>query len=278
MTDVRINTGALRNPKLRKVRRRLGRNALWAWVALLMFAAESRPNGRLYGLDEIDLAIALDLDDTEDPEPYVEALLAVGLLERDSDGVLEIHDWSDWNSWAANAPQRQLASRIANHKKALKFGRTVCDRSTCEFCNAGTSTQPVTEAVSEPVTEAETDSPKTGLLPSFPLLTEPSGVQTTPGNVIQLKRPRKRSKKQVEIDSILTEIEERRPGTKETANRAAWEDLVNEYGCKGVRLAAAAVTDWETVESPIGYLRSICNSRLDRGRRAADETPQPRWS
>jgi hypothetical protein len=133
MTDVRIHCGLKSHRKTKKLRLRLGAEACWSWICLLMHVAEYRPDGALAGMSLEDIAIDADYD--ADPAVFVDTLLELGMLDRDSEGVLHVHGWSEWNSFALNAPARRRAAQIANHLRWKKQGRIVCDPETCDLCN-----------------------------------------------------------------------------------------------------------------------------------------------
>lgn len=111
-TDIRLKLSYRNHPKTKKLALKLGPVAPLNFIYLLMFAAESKSDGRLTDMDHEDIALAADF--AGDPSEWVETLLALRLLDQDG-GVLVIHDWEDNNPWAAGAKERS-----AKAKKAAK--------------------------------------------------------------------------------------------------------------------------------------------------------------
>jgi hypothetical protein len=109
-TDIRLRLSFRSHPKTKKLKLKLGPEAVLSFIWLLMFAAESRSDGDLVGLDEEDLALAGDWPG--DPKEFVDVLVAVGYLDVIEDGW-RIHDWRDNNPWAAGAKERSEKARKA---------------------------------------------------------------------------------------------------------------------------------------------------------------------
>lgn len=126
-TDIRLKLSFRNHPKTKKLALKLGPAAPLNFIYLLMFAAESKPDGRLTGMDNDDVAIAAGYDG--DSDEFVDVLLAIRYLELDDDDVLCIHDWEDNNPWAAGAENRKEHARKAaearwQKEKGLDIART----------------------------------------------------------------------------------------------------------------------------------------------------------
>lgn len=109
-TDIRLQLSIRYHPKTKKLRLKLGPDGLLGLIWLLMFAAESRPDGKLLNLEPEDLALAADYPG--DPDEFVEVLVAIGFLDP-IPGGWEIHDWAENNPWAAGARERSKKARKA---------------------------------------------------------------------------------------------------------------------------------------------------------------------
>lgn len=112
--DFRLSVGVIDHPKIVKLRRRLGADAVLALIRLWGFTARNRPRGDLMGMDADDIEIAAGWDG--EPGSFVAQLLDLVLLD-DNDGVLAIHDWPEWNAWAYHAPERQERARKAANQR-----------------------------------------------------------------------------------------------------------------------------------------------------------------
>lgn len=108
--DARISTALPGHPKTKKLIRRIGEAGAWKLVCLFLWAAANRPDGDLSGMTAEDLELAIDW--TGEPDAFVRALIEVRFLEG-VDGTYRIHDWQDWNPWAAGSEDRAEASRWA---------------------------------------------------------------------------------------------------------------------------------------------------------------------
>lgn len=126
--DARITSAFWSHPKTRRLARSLGADGVLGLIRLWTFAAEARPRGVLYGMDEVDIGDAGGYPG--DALAFVEALLSPGPAEGGS-GFLELveeggkkwfalHDWADWNPFAFRKPERQEAARIANDARWSK--------------------------------------------------------------------------------------------------------------------------------------------------------------
>lgn len=117
-SDIRIQSGWYRHPKIVKLRRRMGAEGVLGLVTLWTWTGEQRPNGRLTGMDAEDIAIAAGYP--EDPQGFVDTLIALNLLDQDEDGGLSIHDWEENNPYAAGAEWRHERAKKANAARREK--------------------------------------------------------------------------------------------------------------------------------------------------------------
>lgn len=89
-SDIRLQIGWNRHPKIIKLKRKLGADGVLGLLALWTFAGESRTDGVLREMDEDDIAIAADYPG--DSYVFVDTLIGLKLLDRCGDGLV-IHDW-----------------------------------------------------------------------------------------------------------------------------------------------------------------------------------------
>lgn len=120
VSDFRLQVGFSRNPKIKKLHRRHGAEAVFSLIKLWEFAAEHRNKGVLYDMDAEDIVSVVDHPgDTE----WVSSLCQLGfLVEKDS--VYELKDWAEHQPWVIGADKRSEAARKAAMKKwGMKNGQ-----------------------------------------------------------------------------------------------------------------------------------------------------------
>ena len=110
-TDFRLSVGYFEHPKIMKLERRMGEGAVLAHIRLLRFASMNKPDGLLTGLDREDVAIASGFKG--DGDTFVATLIILRLLDADADDALSLHDWQDWNPWAAGSKDRIAKAKSA---------------------------------------------------------------------------------------------------------------------------------------------------------------------
>jgi hypothetical protein len=131
--DIRIATNCLDHPKIRKLQKRLGPEAVLGLIRLWCYAGTVAFDGVLKDLDAEDIGHIAHWGG--EAESLINTLLELKLLERNS-GVLIIHDWTHWNNFAATFPIRsEIAKRavaVRERKKAerLKKQDDKSDRSS----------------------------------------------------------------------------------------------------------------------------------------------------
>jgi hypothetical protein len=112
-TDIRLSIDFWDHPKTVKLERLLGLKGIKSLQILWLWVAQNRSTGRLRGLDVEDIEIAAKWDG--EAGKLIEGLLSLRWLDKNGDGFA-LHDWSDHNSWAAEAEQRSekaLLSKLA---------------------------------------------------------------------------------------------------------------------------------------------------------------------
>lgn len=113
--DFRVSTACMGHPKIVKLRRRLGADAVLSLFALWAWTAQERPSGCLHGMDAEDIAIAADW--SGDEQAFTSTLIALRLLDADEGGTMSVHDWAEHNPWAAGAEERQERAKQAASSK-----------------------------------------------------------------------------------------------------------------------------------------------------------------
>lgn len=108
--DFRITCGYFTHHKTKKLKFLLGDTGIVAHMRLLEYTAMNKPSGILSGMDDDDIAIAVDWD--SEKGDLVEVLVKVRYLDF-KDGVYSIHDWDQHNPYAAAAPERSEKARNA---------------------------------------------------------------------------------------------------------------------------------------------------------------------
>lgn len=96
MSWLRLDDGFAEHPKLDE----LPEAQRWRWVALLCWCARQQKGGRV-------TATALKRAGVDGAR-----LLELGLLERDAQGVLWVHDWAEYNGPVETAAKRQRRYRM----------------------------------------------------------------------------------------------------------------------------------------------------------------------
>lgn len=109
-TDIRLSTGFFAHPKIKKLQRKLGADAVLALLRLWLWAAQNRPGGVLSGMDKDDIEITADWNGEEGL--FSSALIELRLIDADGD-VFRVHNWEERNPWQAEAEARSEAARKA---------------------------------------------------------------------------------------------------------------------------------------------------------------------
>lgn len=108
--DARLKVTYPGHPKVIKLKRLLGPQAVLSHIFLLLYVAQNKPLGALTNMDETDIEIAANWND--EPGKFVPALLKLRLLD-DIDGTLAIHNWENHNPYAFHAKDRSDRAKKA---------------------------------------------------------------------------------------------------------------------------------------------------------------------
>jgi len=115
MDDFRVATGWRNHPKRKKLQHKLGAESVLALFDLWAFCAESRTDGCLSKMDNLDIALAANW--SENPDLFVNTLIELKLLDKRKNGELKIHDWLAHNSYVAGHKRRSEKSKKAVEKR-----------------------------------------------------------------------------------------------------------------------------------------------------------------
>ena len=137
--DVRIGTSYPDHPKRKKLEKRLGAEGVVSHIDLLCYVARITPNGVLEDMDGEDIALAARWKG--DAKEFVDTLVDLRLLNTKSE-TYSIHDWLDWNQFAASAPIRSRIAR-ANIRKRWDKKKEIIQQDNTDGitdCNTDSNT------------------------------------------------------------------------------------------------------------------------------------------
>ena len=110
-TDFRVSVTFFENLKVRKLQRLLGANGVLCLIRLWAYAAAHFPDGNLSASSD-DLEIMAGWEGT--PGDFYNALINLEFLDV-GPGTLAVHDWLEYNGWAAGSESRSQASRLMRY-------------------------------------------------------------------------------------------------------------------------------------------------------------------
>lgn len=129
------------HPKIKKLARRLGVTRMHAIgiheVLCVIPAVAGRSDGFLGSMDAEDLAIAVDWEG--DHEELLDTLVALAIVDRDSDGSLYVHGFAERATKEAAQRERD---RDRKRAKRRADGESVAEDEMSELCPADTSRTP----------------------------------------------------------------------------------------------------------------------------------------
>lgn len=108
--DIRLSLEFFDHPKVGKLERRLGLEAVVCLLKLWGWAAKNRPNGKLEGLDVEDVEFVARWKGSDGE--FVATLLALRLLDE-VDGGFAVHDWEEHQAYASKSEERSSKARKA---------------------------------------------------------------------------------------------------------------------------------------------------------------------
>ena len=102
MGDMRLQTGFLDNPKVLKLKRRHGAEAVLSLIKFWFYVAENKPTGKLTNVDQEDIDIVCG----EHAFSMHDAMIDLGFLHKTANGY-KVHDWEQNQPWLCSAPKRK---------------------------------------------------------------------------------------------------------------------------------------------------------------------------
>lgn len=128
-SDIRLDIEFWQHIKTRLLIRALGPWGAICLQKLWCYAAKHRPNGILRDMDAAAIEMAAEWPDERAGE-FFAYTSQHRWLDPTEDGWY-IHEWVEYNAWAADAPARQLHAKKAAHKRYHKKHKRP---GVCDFC------------------------------------------------------------------------------------------------------------------------------------------------
>jgi hypothetical protein len=252
-TDFRLSVGYFEHPKIMKLERRLGEGAVLSHIRLLRFASMNKPDGVLNDMDAEEIADAARYKG--DAEVFFATLLSVRLLDQDEENGLVLHDWQDWNPWAAGHTIRSAKAKTA---AAARWGQASSNDAVSITDNAPSMTKQCPEhdqamplsisiSISDSVSDSVSESVSESLPPPIPEDNTPSEC----GAAEVRPAPKKRFVKPTEQDALEYCASKGHPQVSE-AFWTWWESR----GWKGISDWQMAARNWIAKEKPHNSYRS----------------------
>lgn len=116
-TDIRLQVTFPSHPKIIKLKKTLGAEAVLCLINLWIWTAMNKPDGILSDMDSGDIAIISQWP--EDVDEYTNTLVKFRLLDA-IDGGFTVHDWQNNNPWASDAKSRSEKARKAAESRWKK--------------------------------------------------------------------------------------------------------------------------------------------------------------
>lgn len=170
--DLRISVHVFEHPKVVKLQKRLGAEAVVSLLRLWCWTAANRSRGTLDGMTGEDIEIAARWQGQEGA--FFDALLALSLVDETATGYA-VHDWAQNQPWAYEAVDRSEYARSLVRKRWDKKKKKQKDAPSDTARNTGGNTPRIRD-VSENDTARNTNSNTVGNTPflSFPFPSSPS--------------------------------------------------------------------------------------------------------
>ncbi|MDD2966625.1 MAG: hypothetical protein PHN64_03900 [Desulfovibrionaceae bacterium] len=156
-TDIRLSVEFFDHPKVVKLKRRLGLEGVFALQMLWVWAAQSRPDGVLSGMDEEDIEIAARWDGEEGR--LLEALVSLRFIDSEG-GEYILHGWEEHQAYASKAEERRSKAKAAadarwgNAKKETQ-GESSNAKECSELCSEHATSMPQASLSNAPEPEPE---------------------------------------------------------------------------------------------------------------------------
>lgn len=94
MSELKLCTSSRLHPKIKRLKKKLGADGVLGLYNLWCFCIEYRKDGKLSGMDPLDISEAADYPGDENA--FVSMLVDLRLLDADG-GMYSVHDWNEYN-------------------------------------------------------------------------------------------------------------------------------------------------------------------------------------
>tara|TARA_R100000687_G_C6426045_1_gene153366 strand:- start:473 stop:1153 length:681 start_codon:yes stop_codon:yes gene_type:complete len=115
--ELRLCTSTRIHPKIRRLRNKLGPEGVLALYNLWCFCIEYKQDGRLVGMEDVDVAEAADYDGCY--EGFVHTLVELRLLDA-TEGVFTVHNWSRYNKSKKTETARNPAVKVTKLSETIR--------------------------------------------------------------------------------------------------------------------------------------------------------------
>lgn len=106
MNDIRIKVGLCDHPKTKRLIRSAGHEAFFCLIRMWLWFRENRPKGNTDGLDDDDIEAIADW--RGETGSFASALRLAGFMDTEC-----LHGWSEHQTWAMKAEEREEQGRKA---------------------------------------------------------------------------------------------------------------------------------------------------------------------
>ena len=121
MPELKLCTSSRLHPKIKRLKRMLGADGVLGLYNLWCFCIEYRKDGKLTGMEPLDISEAADYQGDE--HEFVEMLVGLKLLDADG-GVYSIHGWSEYNQAKVVSKKRDSESSPNSPSSAMSASIT----------------------------------------------------------------------------------------------------------------------------------------------------------
>ncbi len=115
--ELRLCTSTRIHPKIRRLRNKLGPEGVLALYNLWCFCIEYKQDGRLVGMEDVDVAEAADYEGCH--EGFVHTLCNLRLLDV-TEGVFTVHNWSRYNKSKKTQAARNPAVKVTKLSETIR--------------------------------------------------------------------------------------------------------------------------------------------------------------
>lgn len=264
--DIRIATTAPSHPKVKRLKvllRGVVPDVFGTLVELWCYTALHAPSTGIYETaDDLEMAV----DWAGSPGQLADALRTTKLADALPDGRIAVHDWLDWNEWAAGAPKRSEDAKRNAHKVFCP-GPGACDKEYCPNLRSA-NLEPPAEPAAEPAAEQFAQS---GSADSEPKESETlsSLSLSSPSRLVSLSLPNPEN-----------EIKKEKAGRVVSSHQAAIGRILEIFPDDRSDITPALAGDWlkthggdvdhlialltPHVRRPLGYICKVANDLENR--------------